>query len=82
MSKSFSNPIRRSAAELLYKHGKVRFTEIKEKLGIEDPTKLSFHLRILKSQGVAEQDESKIYYLTDAGRKAFKAFTRLKKGTN
>jgi len=38
-------------------------------LKIDDATKLSFHLRILKSYNVIEQDNEKLYMLTNAGKK-------------
>jgi DNA-binding transcriptional ArsR family regulator len=55
--KVLSNPIRRSIVELLYGRGKTRFTDIKRILGIKDGTKLSFHLRELKSEGVIASSE-------------------------
>ena len=67
--KAISNPIRKDTLKLLNKAGKLKFTEIKNMLKIDDATKLSFHLRILKSYNVIEQDSEKIYMLTQAGRK-------------
>ena len=67
--KAISNPIRKNTLKLLNKSGKLKFTEIKNMLKIDDATKLSFHLRILKSYNVIEQDSEKVYMLTHAGRK-------------
>ncbi len=67
--KAISNPIRKDTLKLLNKAGKLKFTEIKNMLKIDDATKLSFHLRILKSYNVIEQDSEKVYMLTLAGRK-------------
>jgi len=67
--KAISNPIRKNTLKLLNKAGKLKFTEIKNMLKIDDATKLSFHLRILKSYNVIEQDSEKVYMLTQAGRK-------------
>lgn len=67
--KAISNPIRKDTLKLLNKAGKLKFTEIKNILKIDDATKLSFHLRILKSYNVIEQDSEKVYMLTLAGRK-------------
>lgn len=67
--KAISNPIRKDTLKLLNKAGKLKFTEIKNMLKIDDATKLSFHLRILKSYNVIEQDSEKVYKLTHAGRK-------------
>ncbi len=67
--KSLSNPVRRGVIELLSKYGKSRFTDIKKELGIEDATKLSFHLRTLKNVGLIEQDSEKVYSLCAPGKK-------------
>jgi DNA-binding response OmpR family regulator len=67
--KAISNPIRKDTLKLLNRSGKLKFTEIKNMLKIDDATKLSFHLRILKSHNVIEQDNEKVYMLTMAGKK-------------
>ncbi|MFZ3383889.1 MAG: ArsR family transcriptional regulator, partial [Candidatus Methanoperedens sp.] len=67
--KAISNPIRKNTLKLLNKSGKLKFTEIKNMLKIDDATKLSFHLRILKSYNVIEQDSEKVYMLTQAGKR-------------
>ncbi len=67
--KAISNPIRKDAIKLLDKVGKLNFTEMRRMLKIDDATKLSFHLRILKSYNVIEQDSQKVYMLTPAGKK-------------
>jgi DNA-binding NtrC family response regulator len=67
--KAISNPIRKETLKLIYKAGKLKFTDIKNMLKIDDATKLSFHLRILKSYDVIEQDNEKLYMLTNAGKK-------------
>jgi len=67
--KAISNPIRKDVVKLLAASGKLKFTEIKKMLKIDDPTKLSFHLRILKSSFLIEQDSEKIYMLSTDGKK-------------
>lgn len=74
--KAISNPIRKDAVKLLDKEGKLKFTDIKNRLKIDDPTKLSFHLRILKSYNVIEQDSEKVYMLTTAGKKLIESLRR------
>ncbi|MCZ7400468.1 MAG: hypothetical protein O8C62_12500 [Candidatus Methanoperedens sp.] len=59
------------------KAGKLKFTEIKNTLKIDDATKLSFHLRILKSYNVIEQDSDKIYMLTPSGKKLMESLKRV-----
>ncbi len=71
--KSISNPIRKDTIKLLDKAGKLKFTDIRNALKIDDATKLSFHLRILKSYNVIEQDSEKIYTLTPAGKNLMKS---------
>lgn len=73
VAKFLSNPIRRGIIELLGKQGKVKFSYMKQELGIKDAPKLSFHLRALKSAGFVEQDEKKLYLLTEDGKKVVKA---------
>ncbi len=71
--KAISNPIRKDVIKLLDKEGRLRFTDIKNTLEIDDATKLSFHLRILKSHEIIEQDAEKIYGLTNLGKKLLSA---------
>lgn len=66
--KAISNPIRKDIVKLLNRDVKLRFTDIKNQLEIDDATKLSFHLRILKIYGIVEQDAEKVYSLTNDGR--------------
>ncbi len=75
--KAISNPIRKNTVKLLDKAGKLKFTEIKNMLKIDDATKLSFHLRILKSYSVIEQDSEKVYMLTPAGKKLIENLKRI-----
>lgn len=75
--KALSNPIRKNTVKLLDKAGKLKFTEIKNTLKIDDATKLSFHLRILKSYNVIEQDSEKVYMLSPEGIKLIKSLKRI-----
>ncbi len=74
--KAISNQIRKDAVKLLDKEGKLKFTDIKNKLKIDDATKLSFHLRILKDYSVIEQDSERVYMLTSAGKKLMETLRR------
>ncbi len=67
--KALSNPIRRRALEFLYTKDRVRFREIRDHLDIEDPAKLSFHLKILKQAGLVDQDEDRRYMISPKGRR-------------
>src|SRR4030067_1925182 len=69
--KAISNQTRKDAVKLLSKAGKLKFTEIQRSLGIEDATKLNFHMRVMKEHKVIEQDGEKFYMLTPTGKKLF-----------
>ncbi len=71
--KAISNKTRKDAVKLLYKAGKLKFTEIQRGLGIEDATKLNFHMRVMKEHKIIEQDGEKLYMLTPVGKKLFEA---------
>jgi DNA-binding NtrC family response regulator len=75
--KAISNQIRKDTVRLLDRAGKLKFTEIKNMLKIDDATKLSFHLRILKSYNIIEQDSEKVYMLTPAGKRLMESLKRI-----
>jgi FixJ family two-component response regulator len=75
---SLSNPIRRAAIDYLFLKGRKSFMNIFEELGVEDHTKLSFHLRKLKSSGMLEQNEKKKYALSPEGKKIAETLKNLK----
>lgn len=75
--KAISNPIRKEIVKRLDKAEKLKFSEIKNILKIDDATRLSFHLRVLKSYNVIEQNSEKIYMLTPAGRKLMENLKRV-----
>jgi len=74
--KAISNPIRKDVVKLLDKEGKLKFTDIKNRLKIDDPTKLSFHLRVMKDYNVIEQDSEKVYMLSHAGKNLIETLKR------
>ena len=65
---SLSNSIRREIIRLLQTKNKIRLMETARKLGIEDHTKLLFHLRILKEARIIKQDRQRAYLLTKEGK--------------
>ncbi|MCL7396843.1 MAG: response regulator [Thaumarchaeota archaeon] len=67
-----SHPIRRSVISLLAKHRKMRFIDIARAIGVEDPPKLSFHLKILRDAGLVVQESDKLYTLTEKGIRAMR----------
>jgi DNA-binding NtrC family response regulator len=66
---SLANYIRRNIIKLLSAGKAMRLMEITKELGIEDHTKVVFHLRILRESGIIEQDKDKRYLLTKEGEK-------------
>lgn len=64
-----SNEIRRQILFLLSKKEKIRFMDLTRSLGIEDHTKVNFHLKILKTSLLVCQDREKVYGLTPQGVK-------------
>ncbi|TAL23177.1 MAG: response regulator [Nitrospirae bacterium] len=76
---SLSNPIRRNIVTALKSEPNKHFMEITRELGIEDHTRIVFHLKTLKDAGVVEQDEGKSYSLTKGGEKILE-FIRILEG--
>ncbi len=75
--KAVSNPIRKDTVELLARAGKLKFTDIKNTLKIDDATKLSFHLRVLKFNNLIEQDSEKTYMLSSSGKKLMESLKKM-----
>ena len=67
---AIASPIRRDIIKLLNDTGAMRLMEMARELGVEDHTKVVFHLKMLKEAGIIEQDPSKNYALSEAGNKA------------
>jgi len=64
-----ANPLRRQILLLVHRDGELRFMDITRALGIEDHTKVNFHLRVLKEAALVEQDARKSYTLTVDGKR-------------
>src|SRR3990167_5083933 len=69
--KAISNQTRKDVVKLLYNAGKLKFTDIQRGLGIEDATRLNFHMRVMKMHKIIVQDSEKLYMLTPVGKKLF-----------
>jgi CheY-like chemotaxis protein/DNA-binding HxlR family transcriptional regulator len=76
--RAISNPQRKGILELLETAGKSTFSEMLQALGYTNPSKLSFHLKVLKQVGIIDQDSFGIYYLTDTGRKLDELLYKMK----
>jgi FixJ family two-component response regulator len=64
-----ANPIRRQILDLLSNKRSMRFMDLTRHLGIEDHTKVNFHLKNLKTHNLLSQDGDKLYHLTPQGEK-------------
>lgn len=74
---SLANPIRRNIIKLLHTREKMRFMEITRELGIDDHTKVAFHLKLLKEAGIIDQDREKAYSLAKEGTKTIESLRML-----
>lgn len=74
---AIASPIRRSILTMLNYSGPMRLMEITRELGIEDHTKVVFHLKMLKEAGIIKQDLGKIYGLSDAGYKTIDCLRKM-----
>jgi len=66
---SLANAIRRQILLVLKSKGRRRFMEVTRDLGIDDHTKVNFHLKVLKEEGLISQDDQKYYSLSPKGVK-------------
>ncbi|MEW6218271.1 MAG: response regulator [Thermodesulfobacteriota bacterium] len=64
---SLSNSIRRGIISSLARVPGMRLMELTRELGVDDHTKVVFHLKILRESAVIEQGTDKGYRLTTAG---------------
>ena len=74
-----ANPIRRQILDILAKKRVMRFMDLSRQLGIEDHTKVNFHLKNLKSHNLLSQDRDKFYHLTPQGEKMVECLDLLSK---
>jgi DNA-binding NtrC family response regulator len=75
--KVLANPIRRNALKIIEAEGKASFSRILGKINLDDPTKLSFHLRQLREAGLVDQNINKEYYITGKGERALNILREL-----
>ena len=85
MDSTFSclaNPIRRDILKLIGREQRLRFMDIARQLGIEDHTKMNFHLKLLRNADLVGQDEHKCYVLTQQGVRIIACLSQLTKEDN
>ena len=73
---AIASPIRRDILKMLNSRP-MRLMEITRELGIEDHTKVVFHLKMLKEAGIIEQDQEKVYGLSEAGYKTIECLKKM-----
>jgi DNA-binding response OmpR family regulator len=76
---SLASPIRRNIIKLLCVREGMRLMEITRELGIDDHTKVVFHLKILKEAGIIDQNNEKTYHLTKEGTKTVDCLKTIEK---
>ena len=64
---TLANPIRRNILKLLRDREDIHLMEITRDLGIEDHTKVAFHLKMLKEADIIDQNQGRAYFLTKEG---------------
>ncbi|MBF0628706.1 MAG: PAS domain S-box protein [Magnetococcales bacterium] len=72
-----SNALRREILQLLGGEEALSLTEITRRLGVTDHTKVHFHLKHLRENGILLHREDRAYQLTVRGRTLFFAIERL-----
>ena len=64
---TLASPIRRNILKLLRDREDIHLMEITRDLGIEDHTKVVFHLKMLKEAGIIDQGKGGTYFLSKEG---------------
>ena len=85
MDSTFSclaNTIRRDILKLIGREKRLRFMDIARHLGIEDHTKMNFHLKLLRNADLVGQDDHKFYVLTQQGVRIMACLSQLTKEGN
>ena len=62
-----ANPIRRNILKILRDRDDIHLMELARDLGIDDHTKVVFHLMILKEAEMIGQNRDRAYFLTKEG---------------
>lgn len=66
---SLNNTLRRNIIRMLFERKSMRLMEITRGLGVDDHTKVVFHLKNLKEADIIDQDQNKAYFLTEEGER-------------
>lgn len=74
---ALASPIRRNILKLMREREKINFMEITRDLGIEDHTKVFFHLKVLKAAGIIDQGGGRAYFLSKEGMRMIECLKML-----
>ncbi len=74
---SLANPLRRKIIHLLNATKGMRLMELTRELGVDDHTKVVFHLRTLKESDIIVQNPQKMYTLTKEGERLLECLSIL-----
>jgi len=74
---ALASPIRRNILKLLRDREETRLMEITRELGIEDHTKVVFHLKMLKEAGIIDQGKGKAYFHSKEGMRMIECLKTL-----
>ncbi|TSA45788.1 MAG: response regulator [Deltaproteobacteria bacterium] len=66
---TLANPIRRNILKMLRDKDDIHLMKITRDLGIDDHTKVFFHLKMLKEADIIDQNQSRAYFLTKEGQR-------------
>lgn len=75
---TLANPIRRNILKMLIGRDDIHLMEITRDLGIDDHTKVVFHLKILREAGIIDQSKERAYFLTEEGLRMVECLKTLK----
>ncbi len=79
---SMANMTRRRIILLLRQEGRLRFMEIARNLGVEDHTKVNFHIKVLRESGLVEQGENRSYQLSNNGARVAECLDFISRSLN
>ncbi len=74
---TLANPIRRNILKMLRDREDIHLMEITRDLGIDDHTKVVFHLKMLKEADIVDQNQGRAYFLTKEGRRMIECLNTL-----
>jgi len=74
---SLANAMRREIIRQIHREGSLRFMDLARAVGVEDHTKINFHLKTLKDAGLVQQNEARAYVLTADGTKIIECLNHL-----